>query len=73
MRRLERFETLALDFEGVDHVFAMQAGREVRVVVDPGVVDDLGARTCPRIAASRRRPPVPRPDPGNRDPGVPVD
>jgi ribonuclease Y len=43
VRRLERLEELAGAFEGVERVFAMQAGREVRVVVDPGSVDDLGA------------------------------
>jgi ribonuclease Y len=43
VRRLESLESIALSFEGVDRVFAMQAGREVRVVVDPGVVDDLSA------------------------------
>ena len=43
VRRLERLESLASDFGGVKQVFAMQAGREVRVVVDPGQVDDLGA------------------------------
>jgi ribonuclease Y len=43
VRRLERLEKLALDFQGVERVFAMQAGREVRVIVDPGTVDDLTA------------------------------
>ncbi len=43
VRRLERLEELALAFDGVDRVFAMQAGREIRVVVDPGSIDDLGA------------------------------
>ena len=36
VRRLEKLESLASDFGGVKQVFAMQAGREVRVVVDPG-------------------------------------
>lgn len=43
VRRLERLEELAGAFDGVERVFAMQAGREIRVVVDPGQVDDLGA------------------------------
>ncbi len=43
VRRLERLEELALAFDGVDRVFAMQAGREIRVVVDPGSIDDLAA------------------------------
>ncbi len=53
VRRLERLEKLALDFDGVEKVFAMQAGREVRVVVDPGVVDDLGASDLARRIAKR--------------------
>ena len=53
VRRLERLEKLAWDFEGVEKVFAMQAGREVRVVVDPGTVDDLGASDLARRIAKR--------------------
>lgn len=53
VRRLEKLEGLALDFEGVDKVFAMQAGREVRVVVDPGEVDDLTAADLARRIAKR--------------------
>jgi ribonuclease Y len=53
VRRLERLEKLAWDFEGVEKVFAMQAGREVRVVVDPGSVDDLGASDLARRIAKR--------------------
>jgi len=53
VRRLERLEKLARDFDGVERVFAMQAGREVRVVVDPGVVDDLGASDLARRIAKR--------------------
>ncbi len=43
VRRLERLEEVAGSFPGVERVFAMQAGREIRVVVDPGSIDDLGA------------------------------
>ena len=53
VRRLERLEKLAKDFDGVEKVFAMQAGREVRVVVDPGDVDDLGASDLARRIAKR--------------------
>ncbi len=53
VKRLERLETLALEFEGVDHVFALQAGREVRVVVDPGAVTDLEARDLSRQIARK--------------------
>lgn len=53
VRRLEKLEELAYDFTGVEKVFAMQAGREVRVVVDPGTVDDLGASDLARRIAKR--------------------
>jgi ribonuclease Y len=53
VRRLEKLEELAYDFSGVEKVFAMQAGREVRVVVDPGQVDDLAASDLARRIAKR--------------------
>ena len=53
VKRLERLETLAMEFPGVDHVFALQAGREVRVVVDPGDVTDLDARELSRKIARK--------------------
>ncbi|MBT8165728.1 MAG: ribonuclease Y [Acidimicrobiia bacterium] len=53
VRRLERIEEMAADFEGVDRVFAMQAGRDVRVVVDPGKVSDLEAGDLARRIAKR--------------------
>jgi ribonuclease Y len=51
VRRLERLEELAGAFDGVERVFAMQAGREVRVVVDPGELDDLEASDLARRIA----------------------
>ncbi len=45
VRRLERLEEIAGSFPGVERVFAMQAGREIRVVVDPADIDDLAAAT----------------------------
>lgn len=53
VRRLERIEEMAAGFEGVDRVFAMQAGRDVRVVVDPGKVSDLEAGDLARRIAKR--------------------
>jgi ribonucrease Y len=53
VRRLERLEKVALEFDGVDRVFAMQAGREVRVVVDPGTIDDLASGDLARRIARR--------------------
>jgi ribonuclease Y len=53
VRRLEKLELIAGGFAGVDRVYAMQAGREVRVVVDPGSVDDLAANQLARQIARR--------------------
>jgi ribonuclease Y len=53
VKRLERLESLALEFTGVDHVFALQAGREVRVMVDPGDVSDIAARELARSIARK--------------------
>jgi ribonuclease Y len=41
--RLHDLEALASRHAGVEKVYAMQAGREVRIMVDPGEVDDAGA------------------------------
>ncbi|MEU8513077.1 ribonuclease Y [Kitasatospora sp. NPDC048722] len=53
VRRLERLEEIARAHEGVAEVYAMQAGREVRVMVRPEVVDDLGAGLIAREVARR--------------------
>ncbi len=53
VKRLERLEGIVLEFGGVDEVFALQAGREVRVVVDPGQVSDLQARELSRQIARK--------------------
>jgi len=48
VQRLERLEEIAGAREGVDKVFAMQAGREVRVMVAPDLVDDIEAQVLAR-------------------------
>lgn len=53
VRRLAKLEEIAGSFDGVDRVFAMQAGREIRVAVDPGSVDDLAASQLARQIARR--------------------
>jgi len=40
IKRLEKLESIANSFEGVDNCFAIQAGREVRIMVKPEVVSD---------------------------------
>ena len=44
VQRLDRLEKLALSMEGVQQAYAIQAGREVRVVVNPQTVTDEQAR-----------------------------
>ncbi len=43
VKRLRELEQIATRHEGVDKVYAMQAGREIRVMVQPGAVDDDAA------------------------------
>jgi len=51
--RLERLEEIAAAHEGVEKVFAMQAGREVRVMVLPDAVDDIQAQVIAREIAKQ--------------------
>jgi ribonuclease Y len=53
VQRLERLEEIAGAREGVDKVFAMQAGREIRVMVAPDMVDDIEAQVLARDIAKQ--------------------
>ncbi|MFF0525482.1 ribonuclease Y [Actinomadura nitritigenes] len=54
VKRLERLEQIAREkHEGVEKVFAMQAGREIRVMVKPDSVDDIQAQVIARDIAKQ--------------------
>jgi ribonucrease Y len=53
VKRLDTLETLARSFEGVAKTYAIQAGREVRVMVEPDRVDDLFADQLSHDIASK--------------------
>jgi ribonuclease Y len=48
VKRLRRLEEIGMSCDGVEKVFAMQAGREVRVMVLPDAVDDIQAQVLAR-------------------------
>ena len=53
VERLEQLETIGNSFEGVDKSFAMQAGREIRVIVKPEEIDDLKSMKIARDIKKR--------------------
>ena len=53
VQRLEKLESLAAAHTGVDKVFAMQAGREIRVMVAPEQIDDIEAQVLARDLAKQ--------------------
>ena len=48
IQRLEALEDVARSFDGVERCFAIQAGREIRIIVQPDKVDDVSATTMAR-------------------------
>ena len=52
IKRLEELEAVACGFPGVDQAFAVQAGREVRIIVDSGRVNDREAAKLARDIAT---------------------
>jgi len=53
VRRLEQLESIATSLKGVRQAFAVQAGREVRVIVDPDSIDDTNCTYIARDIAKR--------------------
>ncbi|UBU15655.1 ribonuclease Y [Nonomuraea gerenzanensis] len=53
VKRLERLEEIAQSYDGVEKVFAMQAGREIRVMVKPDAIDDIQAQVIARDVAKQ--------------------
>lgn len=43
IKRVRTLEEIATSYEGVESAYALQAGREIRILVKPGAIDDLGA------------------------------
>src|SRR5207302_10120136 len=53
IKRLEKLESIANSFEGVEKSFAIQAGRELRIIVKPEAIDDSQAQVIARDIAKR--------------------
>ena len=53
MKRLENLERIATSFPGVDKAYAIQAGREIRVLVKPQEIDDTSAMAMAREMAKK--------------------
>ena len=53
VKRLEALEGVAASFPGIEKAFAIQAGREVRIMVKPETIDDMGAPALARDIAKK--------------------
>ena len=61
IKRLEKLEQVASSFEGVEHCYAIQAGREIRIMVKPEVISDddmvlLARNICKKIESDLEYP-----------------
>ena len=53
LKRLERLEEIANSFGGIKKAYALQAGREIRIIVEEDIIDDKKARDLARNIASK--------------------
>jgi len=53
IKRLEKLEEIANSFEGVEKAFAIQAGREIRIIVNPEDIDEYTAKKVARDIAKK--------------------
>ncbi|MCK5236352.1 MAG: ribonuclease Y, partial [Deltaproteobacteria bacterium] len=53
IKRLEDLERIATSFKGVDKSYALQAGREIRVMVEGGSIDDASATVLSKDIAKK--------------------
>lgn len=53
IKRLETLESIAKSYKGVEAAFAIQAGREIRVIVKPEIIDDLEAMRIARDVSQK--------------------
>ena len=53
IKRIRSLEEMSMSFEGVQQAFAIQAGREVRIIVKPEAIDDLASARLARDVAKK--------------------
>jgi ribonuclease Y len=74
IKRVKALEELANSFQGVQQSYALQAGRGIRVIVQPEAIDDLEATRLARDVAKKiEEDAVPRSDQSDGDPRRAID
>ena len=70
IKRLAKLEEIAMSYKGVEMCYAIQAGRELRIMTKAEQISDLDAHQLAKdiCQAHRGRDAVPRPHQGRRDP-----